>query len=249
MAELAAKEKAEKAEREAKEKREAEEKKRREEEEKKAEEERIAAQKKKEEEAAQQAAAAAAAAQTQQNQFTAAQNAFNMQNPYAAGMMAPGTAGILPQMIGIPQMTTSGDATKPVEGVNQTQLMIDQQQMIYQQMALHQQMFQQYQAMLAQQLAMQQHMMSQGATNTNTTTSAAPNGTNASNVTANNMMQQNPYAAAMAGGMGNFPMMPQMGGATMPVPGATSDGQTTQQQFVPMTGFMPAMPFIYPNSP
>ena len=69
--------------------------------------------------------------------------------------------------------------------------------------------------MLAQQLAMQQHMMTQGG---NTATAGTPTATNGSTATAtpNNMMQQNPYAAAMAGGMGGFPMMANMGGA-MPI--------------------------------
>ena len=54
----------------------------------------------------------------------------------------------------------------------------------------------------------------------------------------------------MAGGVGGFPMMQNMGAAgAMPAAGATdAQGITSQQPFVPMTGFMPAMPIIYPNN-
>lgn len=93
-------------------------------------------------------------------------------------------------------------------------------------MAMHQQMFQQYQAMLAQQMAMQQQMM-----NTNGTTPAGGNAT------------ANPAAA-----FGAMPSMIPMMNAQMPgMPGATGDA-STQQQFMAMPGFMPTMPFGYPNN-
>ena len=90
---------------------------------------------------------------------------------------------------------------------------------------MHQQMFQQYQAMLAQQMAMQQQMM-----NANGSTTAGGNGATNS--------------AAAFGAMPTFPMMNQMPGV---MPGATADA-SAQQQFMAMPGFMPTMPFGYPNN-
>lgn len=103
--------------------------------------------------------------------------------------------------------------------------------------------------MLAQQLAMQQQIMTQGGT-------AAAAGTTPQTVQSPNA--QNPYAAM--GGMGSFPMMPNMAAPGM-IPGSpampgvatttpTGDVQNPmgQQQFMPMAGFMPAMPIIYPTN-
>jgi hypothetical protein len=117
-----------------------------------------------------------------------------------------------------PQMPAGTD--KP-DSAQLSQMLLEQQQLIYQQMAMHQQMIQQYQAMLAQQMALQ--MLSQNQNNASKPEAA---------LLQNPLLMglNNPLAASMSA----FPLMP-------PLPGSgDSSGQT------PM---MPMMPMMYPPFP